>query len=192
VEGSVAPGARGTFVAHLHVPAGATVSDEHFNLVAEGLTWMPDTGLNVHIQVLPYAWDLVGRRAFADKRLRHRAHLLRLRPRQSVWVSITAANVGTTAWQPKGPNPVRLGTWAPQDRRSRFRAPDWIAPNRPVGVHRVVAPGGVTHLKLHLRAPRRSGRYRERFNMVAEGLAWMPDQGLSLRLRVRAGHRGGG
>lgn len=184
-EASVAPGASGTFVAHLRVPLGATVADEHFNLAAEGLTWMPDQGLNVHVRVLPYAWTLAGHKAFSGPRLRHRISLRRLHPRQSAWVVIAAFNAGTQTWRRRGANPVRLGTWGPQDRRSRFRARDWISRSRAVGIKRAKAPGKVALLKLHLRAPRRTGRYVERFNLVAEGATWMPDQGLALRLRVR-------
>lgn len=185
-EASVAPGGTGTFVAHLRVPRGATVSDEHFNLVAEGLTWMADQGVNVHVEVLPYTWRLVAHKAFSSRRLKHRISLRRLHPRQSAWVVVEAVNVGTQTWRPHGPNPVRLGTWGPQDRKSRFRARDWIAPNRAVGVKRRVPPGGTAFLRMHLRAPRHRGRYVERFNLVAEGATWMPDQGLSLRLRVRS------
>lgn len=184
VEESVAPGKTGTFVAHLRIPAGSSASDEHFNLVAEGATWMADQGILVHVQVLPYAWKLVSHKAFTGTGLKHRINLRRLHPGQSAYVLIRARNVGTGVWQPGGANPVRLGTWGPQDRSSPFRAKDWLTPNRPVGVRRAVAPGKTARLRLHLRAPRKRGRYTERFNLVAEGAAWMPAQHLVLRPRV--------
>jgi hypothetical protein len=187
-ETSVAPGHTGTFVAHLRVLAGSSVSDEHFNLVAEAAAWMPDQGIAVHIQVLPYTWKLRDYKAFTSKRFRHRLNLRRLRPRQNAYVRVRARNVGTQAWLPDGANPVRLGTSAPKDRDSAFRAGDWVTPNRPVGVSHPVAPGTTVRLRLHLRAPRKRGRYVEHFNLVAESGTWMPSQHFALRLRV-AGRR---
>jgi len=57
---------------------------------------------------------------------------------------------------------VHLGTWGPQDRTSAFHARNWLGPNRPAGVRRKVQPGRTAHVLLHLRAPRRPGRYVER------------------------------
>ncbi|HEX8073381.1 MAG TPA: glycoside hydrolase domain-containing protein [Thermoleophilaceae bacterium] len=185
IEGSVAPGGVGTFVAHIRVPAGTTLADEHFNLVAEGVTWLPDQGVNVHVQVLPYAYSLRGVRAFSDRRLRHRVRLSRLHRRQRVWVRVKAFNAGTQPWEPGGANPVRVGTWKPQDRRSRFATKGWVAPNRPVTVSSSTAPGAIGTFVLRLRAPKRTGRYREHFNLVAEGLRWMPYRGLVVNTRVR-------
>ena len=98
-------------------------------------------------------------------------------------VVVEALNAGTQPWSRRAATPVRIGTW-PADRRSRFAAPDWIRPSRPASVKAPVAPGGTGRFIVHLRAPKRRGRYREAFNLLAENLGFMDDQGLVLKLRV--------
>jgi hypothetical protein len=51
-QSSVAPGADGTFDFILHAPAQTGTYLEHFNLVAEGITWLNDLGLYIAVDVV--------------------------------------------------------------------------------------------------------------------------------------------
>jgi hypothetical protein len=52
-ENSVAPGQNGTFIFPVTIASGASpgVWDEHFNLVAQGLTWLNNPGFSLHLDI---------------------------------------------------------------------------------------------------------------------------------------------
>jgi hypothetical protein len=125
--------------------------------------------------------------AFTTRSKTARLNLGQLRRRQTAWVVVRVRNTGRASWRPTRASPVRLGTWAPQDRRSRLAARGWVGEgaNRPAAVREPsVAPGKVGTFEFPIRAPAQAGPIDERFNLIA-GLAWFPNVGIRLRGRVR-------
>ena len=170
-EPAVAPGATGTFAAHLRVPQGTTVADERFNLVADGVGFMADQGIDVHLQVAPYLWTVSRVRAYADRGLRHRARMGRLRPGQDVYIAASVVNVGSRPW-PR--TRVRLGA----------RVLRGALVGRRARLSHAIAPGRRARFVLHVTAPRKRGSYRRRYGLVVAGKGFL-DAGLVVRARVR-------
>ncbi len=170
---SVAPGATATFTWTITAPASPGVYHENFSLLAEGITWMNDPGVNYYTVVNPtYSWQGVSQTADRD--------LTKLQPGEIANVTLTARNTSDVAWIKSGPNPVRIGTWRPMDRSSAFYAPgNWLAPNRSATMNEAsVAPGANATFNFQMKAPSQPGTYIERFNLLAEGITWMNDVGL--------------
>jgi hypothetical protein len=128
-----------------------------------------------------YAYRGASLAAFGDARLSAPINLAQLHPGQDFWVVFSMSNSGLQTWQREGANPVRLGTWSPQDRSSAFATSDWLSPNRSAALQQPsVAPGQAGSFLGHMRAPASTGPFAERFNLVAELATWMPDQGLNV------------
>jgi len=191
-EASVARGQVGTFEFPIRAPAQAGPIDERFNLVSEAAAWFPDAGLRVQGAVVApikpqFAATMLDVTAFTTRSKTARLNLGQLRRRQTAWVVVRVRNTGRASWRPTRASPVRLGTWAPQDRRSRLAARGWVGEgaNRPAAVREPsVAPGKVGTFEFPIRAPAQAGPIDERFNLIA-GLAWFPNVGIRLRGRVR-------
>ena len=169
-EASVAPGATGTFTAHLHVPVGTRAADERFNLIAENAGWMGGPGVDVKLQVVAYAWSLGRMRAYSDRGLHHPAARGHLHPGQDLYLAASALNVG---WQ----------TWSRARVRLRSSASHGTLAGT-AGIARAIPPGTRTRFVVHLHAPLAPGSYRRRFNLAVAGRGWMPDQNLVVRVRV--------
>jgi hypothetical protein len=185
-EESVQSGGTGTFVARLRVPEDAASYEEQLNLVAEQLTWMnPDPKLRLALQLAPYGWQPLGMKAYWGQRKTRKDPAARrtLRPGQVAHILIRTRNVGGTTWKTKGPDAVVLGTW-PAGRKSRFAARGGLSRRTPARLRHATGPRGEGRFLLTLRAPRKAGSYKERFNLRA-GKNWMLDPGLTLRLRVK-------
>jgi hypothetical protein len=87
---------------------------------------------------------------------------------------IELRNEGSEPWTPGA---TFLGTTEPRDVASPLAAPDWVSPNRPATVDRVVAPGEVGRFAFSVRAPDAPGDYPQFFSLVQEGVAWFSDPG---------------
>ncbi|MCA9605196.1 MAG: hypothetical protein KC619_06360 [Myxococcales bacterium] len=97
-----------------------------------------------------------------------------LYPGQEMTGSIVLHNAGAAAWMPGVTN---LGTTQPRDGASPLVGPDWIGPNRPATVDRMVPPGEDGTFTFTIRAPDAPGDYPQFFTLVQEGVAWFSDQG---------------
>lgn len=110
-----------------------------------------------------------------------------LAPRQEQPGHIEMRNTGTATWRP---GQTFLGTTMPRDAACPFAGPDWVGPNRPATVDRVVPPGETGRFAFTVRAPDAAGDYPQFFTLVQEGVAWFSDQGgppdgqLQIRLTV--------
>ena len=170
---SVAPGAIGTFVLRVRVPAGAGVMREHFQLVAESAAWFG-----------PVMWREFGRpahsatfvdqSAFLDAGQTRSWDLSTSHVGQVGYLRFRLRNTGALTWSASGPNPVLLGTTSPIDRTSPLYVPGaWPAGNRTVAVSPAsVAPGAVGTFVFRVTIPPGSGTIREHFQMVSESAAW--------------------
>ena len=131
-----------------------------------------------------YSWSVSYQYAYTDQTKTTGANLTNLLPGQKVYVGFVANNTGDTTWSNTGSNPVRVGTTQPQDRSSVFcdttDSPSWIGCNRPALMQEAsVAPGQTGTFEFWYKAPSQPGTYDEHFSLVAEGIKWMNDPGLS-------------
>ena len=109
------------------------------------------------------------------------ADLAHARPGQTFTVSITVRNTGTGTWTSGGSNPLLLGTARPQDHPGVLKAPGWVSSTRAAHLQQSsVAPGGTGSFQFPIMAPDHAGTVTEYFNLVAEGLTWLNDAGLSV------------
>lgn len=109
------------------------------------------------------------------------ADLAHARPGQTYMVTIVVRNTGTATWSSSGANPVLLGTARPQDHVGVLKAPGWVSPSRAARLQEPsVAPGGTGTFRFPVAAPQSAGTTTEYFNLVAEGMTWLNDAGLSV------------
>jgi plastocyanin len=173
---SVLPGATVTFTWAMNVPYKPGIYREYFSLVADGITWMNDPGVNYYTIVNGnYSWQFISQTASTN--------LANLSQGQVVTLTLTAKNTGNTIWYGEGNRyPVRVGTTHFRDRRSAFDNANWLGPNRPVGLPpglQFIAPGTTVTFTWTYTASVTAGTYREYFSLVAEGLTWMNDPGVN-------------
>ncbi len=180
VEDTVAPGEYGDFEFWIQAPSTTGVYREYLNLVDEGITWMNDTGLNFQLQVNPrqYSWQYVSQYAWTDNSKTTLQNTFQLTHGQRYYMTMIAKNTGNVPWY-RGQ--VNLATWQPQDHPSPVK--DWTWPstqnNRPGYFNEdVVQPGQTANYDFWVLAPVKPGTYWEHYNLVAEGITWMNDNGL--------------
>ncbi len=190
-ETSVAPGGTATFEFPITTPAGAGDVSEHFNLVADGLKWLPDTGVTVSFHVnsgyslsfdSQYAKDINGNPLT-------QADLNNLNRGQRFTFGIRVKNTGTAAWYNNGTYVTRLGTARPHDHTGIFLDASWLSANRVVSVKNTnggssVQPGEVGVFEGTFTAPATAGSYNEYLLPVVDGITWMNDVGISIPTRV--------
>lgn len=117
-----------------------------------------------------YAWEYAGQSSSAGYGV--------VATKKSTW-TVYAKNVGTETWSNTGSHPVRLGTTHSMDRSSAFCTDSWASCNRAATLNEAsVAPGETGSFTFETQAPTTAGSYKEYFNLVAEGAAWMNDIGL--------------
>jgi hypothetical protein len=187
LQASVAPGQVGTFEYYMKAPPQTGTYIEHFSLVAEGITWMNDPGLNFYLTVTPavYSWQPVGQFAYTDSTTTTGAATTGMHPGNVVYVGFQAKNTGNVTWYNNGSNPVDAGTTDPQDRNSAFCDSWGWGCNRPARLLQAsVAPGQVGTFEYYMKAPPQTGTYIEHFSLVAEGATWMDDPGLNFYMTV--------
>lgn len=180
-EASVAPGASGTFDFTYTAPSAGGLYLEHFSLVAEGLAWLNDPGVNYYTVVnSAYAWQFIAQAAYTDSSKTTPVDLTQLTGGQTVYLTLTVKNAGTATWYQNGSFPLDLGADQPQDRSSAFCAAGWLSCNRPTQLPQAsVAPDQTVTFGFNYTAPVTAGLYLEHFDLVAEGLSWLPDLGIN-------------
>ncbi len=186
-EASVAPGQTGTFEFWLTAPSQPGVRNERFGVIANGITWMNDTGLSYYTNVNTpiYTWQMTSQYGYADASKTTIVNLSSLTPGQKTYVGFTAKNTGNMTWSNSGPNALLVGTENPKERASAFSpGSNWLSGTRPTKLKEAsVAPGQTGTFEFWLTAPS-AGTYNERFNIIANGLTWLNDTGLSYYVKV--------
>lgn len=100
-------------------------------------------------------------------------------------LTVVAKNTGTQTWQNSGANPVRLATYAPQDRASTFYTSNWISQSRASNLlESEVAPGSNGTFRFEVQSGSAAGQYNEKFNLVAENVGWFNDSGLNFPITL--------
>ena len=186
-EDSVAPGQIATFGFWMQAPTQAGNYDEHFNLVADGYTWLNNNGQYFSFNVDQVTkWGYVSSGAYYDAAKTLPTDASNIGFGQKVYLTLKAKNTGNTTWSNSGSNPMDLGTAQPNDRRSAFCDGSWLGCGRPTRmIESSVAPGQTGTFEFWVQAPNTSGTYNEYFNLVSENSTWLnTDNGLYYTLKV--------
>ncbi|MDD5731606.1 MAG: SBBP repeat-containing protein [Patescibacteria group bacterium] len=102
---------------------------------------------------------------------------------------LTIKNTGSATWYKDGPNPVRLGTSNGFDRPSSFSNSSWISVNRAAKLSQdIVRPGEIGTFNVNITGFNdKTGKFREYFTPVVEGITWMKDIGIYWDITVEKG-----
>jgi hypothetical protein len=185
-ESSVAPDQTATFSFWMQAPRGMSpgVYKEGFNVVADGITWLPDLGVywNVTIPTIDqqYSYSYVTQSAYPSQNKGEASQM-----------SLTIKNTGTATWTQ---NSFHLGTDRSMDRVPLFlREPQndsqdsgWVSPNRIRMQESSVAPGQTATFVFWEKSTgdMSTGNYREYFRPVQEGVTWLSDGGIYWDVKV--------
>jgi uncharacterized protein YxeA len=172
----------------VHMDTGATAAlywyTPHFhgnqNFVSIFESWFGGT------QSPDYSWQVTNQTVYGDNT---KANVLgwnaTLQTDQTAYVVLKVKNTGNLTWEKNGANPVRLGTWSEQDRKSAF-CYQWLACNRPAApLEDTVVPGETATFEFWVKASVPGGLHDEKFNLVAEGKSWFNNAGQYVRFDVR-------
>ena len=166
-EASVDPGEMGTFEFWYNVPLDhrGGSGPERFNLLSDGVIWMPDQGMNFFTTVLSNtrSWSLVQQRAYTDSSKSTPRSISNLSPGDRVYLSMVAKNTGSSTWTNGGTAAIYVGTEGPRDRNSQFCDSSWATCRRPTTMNEsTVAPGQNATFDFWYTVPSNTapGRYR--------------------------------
>lgn len=168
--------------------------------LAEGVTWFPENyGVFFPFTVTapPYSYQVL-HQSFSGSTTNF--------PRNSeMTATLAIKNTGRVSWPTSGAGAVKLGTNRPNDRASGFvtlgGSDPWESASRPSVIEGRVTnintlattpdssidPGETALFRIPLTAAPTPGTYHEYFNLVHEGVTWLPDIGLFFPLTVTAG-----
>ena len=156
---------------------------EYFDLVAEYKTWLPTLGIRWDINV--NGEEVNTQPDSYQAQLESHSADIELQTGQMAQLTATFKNTSNNAW-PNGSQSnygaVRLGTYAPNDRTSKFQADDWLSSNRVSGTGSNINPDGRFTLSFNVQAPDVPGVYYESFRLVSEHIAWF---GPSVKWRIK-------
>lgn len=171
----VLPGEVAHFDFTVTAGAGKGTIKEYFGLVAEGITWLPETEFSLEVAVLPTV--------FSGQVVSTIAPIV-LKTGLTQQVTVSIKNTGDVTWNYQGPCAVKIGTAGPFDRRSAFYTTSWLSNNRVVTVRKNIAPGETEEFSWTIAAPSKIGQYQEKFSLVAEKITWFKDVNLIFNIKV--------
>lgn len=186
-QSTVAPGADGSYGFWFVAPPKSSLIDwEAFNLVVEGVTWMPDNGNLVFglqsSQAPNYSYSLLGHQLYTDSSMSTPQNSTSLTPGQRYYAYVEVQNTGNTTWY-QGED--EMATWGPANRASIIK--DWTWPstqNNRAGTmsQSVVPPGGTATFGFWMVAPPASSSIDwEQFTLYyqnSNNSSWMSPQGV--------------
>ena len=179
-QNSVAPGSTGSFSFWITAPKNTGKSfiyyKEYFQPVADGYAWMTDYGLNWQFDVQPqkYTWQDVSQGAYTDQTESTPVNTSGVTPGERIYLTLSAKNTGNVTW---GAN-TNLAT-AHLSGSSPFYDGSWLSPSRPARISpSSVAPGQTGTFSFWVQVPfNQGGNFKEYFQPVEEGVAWIQDIG---------------
>jgi len=84
-------------------------------------------------------------------------------------------NTGSVTWKESDKNYLTIYTYEPKYRSSIFKHSSWTEGSRVTSYHGTdVKPGAVGFLTMKMKAPTKTGKYYEGFNLAANDLTWIP------------------
>lgn len=130
-----------------------------------------------------WAWSIVSQEVFIDSdRTTPFSDIPTVAPGAKFYARIKVMNVGTQTWQKSF---LRVGTSSPRDRSSQFYGTGWSTVNRMASMTEdTVLPGQLATFDIVFNAPLSPGRYKEHFNLVADGRSWLNGPQLFYPLNV--------
>ena len=169
-QASVAPGAIGTFAINFTAPSQYGVYVEHFQPVAEGVSWFGDEiSWTLNVSASGCQAQLSAQGPYAGPG----TYGVPFSAGQQATLSVAMLNTGTQTWYRDGNLATHLGLNVPRDRGSAFLGG---ANGRGTLVQAQVAPGETGTFQLVVTAPVAVGLYVEHAQLVMEGVTWFgPD-----------------
>ncbi len=125
-----------------------------------------------------YGWRIMDQQAYSDAAHTLAVNTNDLSPNTNYYFRLVAENIGSQTWSNTGPNPMRVGTNAPQNRLSVVCDTSWISCTRPTTMNESsVAPGSNGTFDFIIHTPATYIASDENFNLLAEGISWTNDIG---------------
>lgn len=175
-ENTVPPGGTAGFQFYVNMPESKQFY-ERLNLVAEGQTWFNDANLTLYLEGKSYAWQPLWHS--------HSTGTANIPRNTEFTLVVKVKNTGSMTWYKNKGYPIRLATVGPQDRGSSLYHTSWIRDTRPAVLQEeAVLPGQEGTFIFTARTPSTPGARNERFSLVAEGITWFNDRGLSIYVNV--------
>lgn len=165
-------------------PGGAVAGDACGSYGNRNFWWYFNTWFGSTQTTIPYAWTFTSNANYSDAARTipySPTNTLSIAPGGTAYITLRARNNGNQAWNKSA---VHLGTSGPQDRASVFSDTSWLNSARVAFQESTVAPGDNATFSFDLKAPTTPGSYRECFNLVAENITWLADQGLCYGIDV--------
>ena len=183
-QSTVVPGQIGTFEFWMRAPnlSNGTVSNEYFQSVVEGSSWMNDIGFYVSTlsQTPDTNWQYLSQGAYSDSARTTAADLSNSTVNTTYYLQLKIKNTSGISWSNTGANPLRLGTANPNDRTSVFYDSSWSGSNRAATLKEPsVAPGQTGTFEFSITTPSSPISTQEYFQPVLEGKTWLQDIGLN-------------
>ena len=191
---AVVAGATGTFQIWLTAPKEPGTYTEKFKPVVEGQKWMGEEAVwtfNVvgkggqttnNSSTVTRSVAGVSTSSNANSAEAYSAQYMTQGPRtgpaspttgllrnQNATLWVNFRNTGSATWYKTGYNAVHIGTSDPQDRGTVFAGG---ANRRGSLVQAAVKPGEIGTFLIPITAPKTSGEYTEKFQLVAEHITW--------------------
>lgn len=111
--------------------------------------------------------------------------VLAMKPGEKKQVQVEYKNTGTVAWANTGAQYVSLYTYGPKYRASVFKDASWFASTQPAKLKEAkVAPDKVGTVQFTLKAPVKTGTYKETFQLAAEDKSWIAGSTFTLTINV--------
>lgn len=175
-ESTVAPGETAGFQFYVTVPTSGQYY-EKLNLVAEGQEWFENQNLTLYLDGKTFAWQPVWASPSTGT--------YNVPRNTNLTLTVKVKNTGTYTWTKNGTFPIRIGTSSPVNRGSNLEDTSWLSPVRPgILIEDSVAPGAEGTFSFKVKTPATTGLKIERFNLVAEGIAWFDDPGFKVTFSV--------
>ncbi len=175
VEQTVAPGGVATFTLQVKAPSAPGSYRLPLRPVIDGVAWLDDQGVYVPVVV-----DGGFHSAWVDQ-----SPYATLRTGVTTVLSVRFRNAGGRAWV-RGVlgQEARVGVVG-DDSRWASLGIGWLYPDRPAAQQEpTVAAGEVGTFTFTMRAPSTPGVHDIRLRPVIDGVTWMEDQGVFLRVTV--------
>ncbi len=160
---------------------------EYFRPVVEHVSWLNDLGIYWEFNVTASGAVTPSGESSPTQVNRDPAAYQALMQSKSMNLALRRGEVGTLAFSfrntgsalwlgrglgTQGTGAVRGGAANPNDRTSRFYAPDWLNSNRVLNTDLDVPPNSNLDVTFTIKAPNTPGIYREHFQLVAEYITW--------------------
>lgn len=156
---------------------------EYFELVAEYKTWFP--GLGIHWDIDVSGKEINVQPDGYQAKLESRSADIELKAGQTAQLTVTFKNISTNIWSNGSQSDygaVRLGTYLPNDRESKFKTGSWLGLNRVSGTGSNINHDSQFTLSFNVKAPDIPGVYYESFRLVSEYITWF---GPSVTWRIK-------